>query len=116
MRKISAAIQFTGAPKPLNRPCTITNRSGFVLQRCWEALNKIEAAFTSRGDVSAVLNVVGRPITLGSRVVAFIKECVKSFKDKRLVFGFCSLTHFLFSIVCRAAVKYASTCSHRRAK
>jgi LysR family transcriptional regulator, hca operon transcriptional activator len=24
MRTISAAIQFTGAPKPLNRPCTIT--------------------------------------------------------------------------------------------
>jgi hypothetical protein len=24
MRRISAATQFTGAPKPLNRPCTIT--------------------------------------------------------------------------------------------
>jgi hypothetical protein len=81
--------------------------SGFVLQRWREDLDKVEEALTSGRDVRAVLNVVGRPITLGGCVVALIKQCVKRFQDNRLVFGFCSLTHFLFSMVYRAAVSIA---------
>ena len=41
------------------------DRLRFVLQRCWEALDKIEQAFTARRDMGAVLNVGRRPVALG---------------------------------------------------
>src|SRR6266849_4874480 len=76
------------------------DRSRLIPQGWRRAPDEIEKAIAARCDMSAVLNVVRRPITFGRRVVALIKQRVKSFKDKRLVFGFCSPTHFLLSIAC----------------
>src|SRR5438309_7827114 len=90
IRRTSAAIQFTGAPKPLNRPCTITrspsativpgsyfNVGGMLLMR----LNTL----TTRCDMSPVLNVVRGPVAIGRYVVPFVEESVKSLKNECLV-------------------------------
>src|ERR1700686_3815185 len=64
MRTMSAAIQFTGWPKPENRPCTITkspfghHRPRLILQRWRHALDEFDQALAPRFNVSAVLNVV----------------------------------------------------------
>src|SRR5439155_3454948 len=70
------------------------DRSRFVLQRWWDALDEIEQTLTTRCDVSAVLDVVGRPKAFSRYVVTLIEQRVKSFKDKRFVFRFGRLTHF----------------------
>src|SRR5208283_4538640 len=94
MRRMSAAIQFTGAPKPENRPWIITRspsatiHSRLILQRRGDALYQIEQAFASGRDVSAVLDVVGRPEALSCYVVTLIEQCVECLEDKRLVFRF----------------------------
>src|SRR6266851_4591734 len=104
MRTISAAIQFTGAPKPLNRPCTIHevslghDRSRFVLQRGRKALDEIEQTLTTRCDMSAMLDVVGRPVALSRRVIALVEEGIERLKDNRLIFRFSCLFHFLRSL------------------
>src|ERR1700704_379699 len=50
------------------------DRSRFVLQRWWEALDEIEQTLTTRCDMSAVLNVVRGAVALGSYVVPFVEE------------------------------------------
>src|ERR1700730_7040251 len=50
-------------------------RSPFVLQRWRKALDEIEQTFTTRPDMSAVLNVVRRPGSLCGRVIALVEEC-----------------------------------------
>src|SRR6267143_7613 len=59
------------------------NRSRFVLQRRRDALNELKEAVTSRFDMGAVLDVVGRPIALSRCIVSHIKQRVESFKYKR---------------------------------
>ncbi len=49
------------------------DRSRFVLERWRKALDEIEQAITARRDMSAVLDVVGRPKLLGGRIVAFVE-------------------------------------------
>src|SRR5713226_6781791 len=70
------------------------NRSRFVLQRGWKALDELEESFSAGFNVSAVLDVVRGPISLGPCVVALIEERVESFKDKRFIPRFGCLTHF----------------------
>src|SRR3984957_172986 len=61
------------------------DRSRFVLQ-CWrKALDEIEQTFTTRCDVSAVLNVVPRPESFCGRIVAIVEEFVERFQDEELV-------------------------------
>jgi len=60
--------------------------SRFILERRRKALNEIEQAFTTRCDMSAVLNVVRGPVALGRCVVPFVEESVKSLKND----GLCS--------------------------
>src|SRR5580692_5106930 len=61
------------------------DRSWLIFE-CWrKALDEMEEAFTSRRDVSAVLDVVGRPEFLSSSVVALVEQRVKRVEDKRLV-------------------------------
>src|SRR5580700_874823 len=64
------------------------DRSRFVLQRWWKALDEIEQAFTTRCDMSAVLYVVGRPIALSRRVIALVEEGIECLKDNRLISRF----------------------------
>ena len=59
-----------------------------ILQRGWDALDEIEQAVAARLDMSAVLDVVGRPIARSSYVVTFIEQCVECVKDKRFVVRF----------------------------
>src|SRR5438445_4944406 len=54
-------------------------RSRLVPQRCGKALDQIEQALTTRCDMSAVLNVVRRPESLGGRIIALVEECVERF-------------------------------------
>ncbi len=61
------------------------DRSGFVLQRWWDALDEIEQALTTRCDMSAVLNVVRGPVALGRCVVPFVEESVKGLKNECLI-------------------------------
>ena len=62
------------------------NHSRFILQRWRDALDEIEQAVATGRDMSAVLDVVGRPKALGRYVVPLIEKRVESFKDKRFVF------------------------------
>ena len=57
-----------------------------ILQRGRDALDEIEQAVATRLDMSAVLDVVGRPIARSRYVVTFIEQGVERFKDKRFVF------------------------------
>src|SRR5437899_11379159 len=98
MRTISAAIQFTGAPKSLNRPCTITkspsativpgsyfNVGGRLLMR----LNRPSRP----GAMSAVLDVVRGPVALGRGVVTLVEQCVERLYNTSFIFRFDLLTH-----------------------
>src|SRR2546426_12821400 len=102
MRRISAAIQFTGAPKPLNRPCKITKSPSATMVpgsylRWRKALDEIEQAFTARRDMSAVLDIVRRPKLLSGGVVALIEQRVESFQDEGFVPRFNRMIHFCVS-------------------
>ncbi len=46
--------------------------------------------------MSAVLDVIGRPMLLGSGIVAFVEERVKSLKNECLIF-FCFVGFIEFS-------------------
>src|SRR5713101_626035 len=90
------------------------NRSRLIPKRRRNALNEIEQAIATRRDMSAMLDVVGRPITFSCFVVALIEERVESFKDKCFVFRFNRLTHLCSP---SASVKFLSpigtTCQTR---
>src|SRR5206468_2070672 len=77
------------------------DRSRFVLQRWWDVLDEIEQTLTTRRNVSAVLNVVGRPVALGRYVVTLIEQRVKSFKHERFVFRFNGLIHLILRFMVR---------------
>ena len=62
------------------------NRSRFILQRRRDAFYQIEQTVAARFDMSAVLDIVVRPITVSRRLVPFVKQGVESLKDKRLIF------------------------------
>ena len=64
------------------------DHSRLILQRRGDALDQIEQAFASGRDVSAVLDVVGRPEALSCYVVTLIEQCVECLEDKRFVFRF----------------------------
>jgi hypothetical protein len=54
MRTISATIQITGAPKPLNRPCTITKSpSATIVPGSHFKLGENRAAFYEETDALA---------------------------------------------------------------
>ena len=54
-------------------------RSRFVLQRWRKALDEIEQAVAPGGDMGAVLNIVGRPETLGGCIVTLVEQRVEGF-------------------------------------
>src|SRR5260370_1618287 len=69
------------------------DRSRFVLQRWWDALDEIEQTLTTRCDMSAVLNVGGRPESFCCHIIALVEECVKRLQDEGLVLFECSFRH-----------------------
>ena len=58
------------------------DRSWLILKRRRKALDEIEQTPTTGRDMSAMLNVVRRPIAFGRYVVPFAEESVKSLKDE----------------------------------
>ena len=91
---MSAAIQFTGCPKPENSPVDDDevslshDGSGSVLQGWRDALDEIEKTVAAGCDMSAVLDVMRGPILLGGGVVAFVEQRVESFEYKRFILRF----------------------------
>src|SRR6266576_632042 len=65
----------------------------FVTQTVGRVADQIEQSLATRFDVSAVLNVVGRPILLSGRIIPLVKQCVEGFKHERLIFLLYCLTH-----------------------
>src|SRR5580704_8747070 len=72
------------------------NYSRFVLQRWRDALDEIEQTLTTRRDMSAVLNILRRPIALSRHIISFVEESVKSLKNECFVLFLFSLAHCLF--------------------
>jgi predicted SnoaL-like aldol condensation-catalyzing enzyme len=77
---ISAAIQFTGAPKSLNRPCTITKSPSVTIVPAsyfnvgWMLLMRLNSPLRPGCDVSAVLHVVRRPESFCCGIVALLNS------------------------------------------
>src|SRR6266403_2346232 len=74
--------------------------SRFVFQRWRDALDKVEKTVAAGCDMSAVLDVVARPIALSRGVVPLVKQRVESFKYKRFIFRFNRLIHCCPSNIC----------------
>src|SRR5216683_5767118 len=53
--------------------------SGLILERWREAFDEIEQTFAARFDMSAVLNVVGRPKPLRGLIVTLVEQRVEGF-------------------------------------
>src|SRR5712671_6263157 len=69
------------------------DRPGFVLQCRRDAPDEIEQALAARLNMSAVLNVAGRPIALRRCIVPLVEQCVEGLKDKLFVLLFNRLIH-----------------------
>src|SRR5207245_7404601 len=69
----------------------------FVSQRWRRTFDQIEETLTSRRDVSAVLDIVRRPKSLGGLIIPLVEKCVESFEDERLVRFFNCRRHFMCS-------------------
>src|SRR5216683_7122550 len=61
------------------------NHPGLILEQRRRGLDEVEEPVSSRLDMGAVLNVVGRPEPLRSRVIAFIEQCIECFQYDRLI-------------------------------
>jgi hypothetical protein len=79
MHTISAAIQFTETPKPLNRPCTITRSPsativpGSYFDVGGKLLMRLKKTLATGCDVGAVLNGVRRPESFDDRIIALVE-------------------------------------------
>ena len=62
------------------------NRSGFVFESGWKALDEIEQALTTWSNVRVVLDVVRRPKLLGSRVVTIVEQRIELLPGQALCF------------------------------
>jgi hypothetical protein len=52
----------------------------FIAESVWKATNQIEQAIAAGRNMGAVLDVAFRPESLRGGVVAFVEQCVESFK------------------------------------
>src|ERR1700691_1343799 len=64
------------------------DRSRFVVQRRWDALDEVEQTLAARRDMSAVLHVIRGPVALSRSVVPSVEQRVKSLENQRLVLFF----------------------------
>ena len=89
----------TGAPKSLNRPCTITKSpSATIVPASYfnvggMLFDEMEQTLTTWCDMSAVLNVVRRPVWCRGCIVTLVEKHVERFQDEGLVLFGRSLRH-----------------------
>ena len=62
------------------------NHPGFIAERRRRGLDEVEESVSSRFDMGAVLNVVGRPKSLRSRVVSLIEQGIERLQYRCLIF------------------------------
>src|SRR6476646_5376866 len=60
-------------------------QAAFVAMPGRQSLDQIEEPLATRRDVSTVLDVVGRPVSLGSFVVALVEQGVESLDHERFL-------------------------------
>src|SRR5258708_16004158 len=75
------------------------NRSMLIFESRRKALDEIEQALTTGGNVRAVLDVVRGPKPLGSRVVTLVEQRIERFQDKRFVFRLNCMIHCYVSLL-----------------
>src|ERR1700687_3255209 len=90
---ISRSTEITKSPVHDHEVSFGHDRSRFVLQRWWDALDEIEQTLATRCDMSTMLNVVGGPESFCSRIVTLVEEWFERFQDKGLVLFGCSRRH-----------------------
>jgi hypothetical protein len=61
------------------------NHPRLVFQRRRHALDEVEETLPAGGDVRAVLDVVGRPVSLGRDVVSLIEQGIEGLKYQGLI-------------------------------
>src|ERR1700733_7387342 len=97
--------------------------SRFILQRWGDALDKIEQTLTAGCDMSAVLNLVGRPEALSGCIVTPVEQSVEGFENKSFIFRFdlltpchhfCHLPSFPFSSRQFRLTRVLRASTHRR--
>src|SRR6267143_3648403 len=98
MRRMSAAIQLFGRPCPEKRPWTITKSPSATITpgsyfSVAGTLDQIEETIAAGLDMSAVLDVVGRPVALSRHIVSLIEQRIEGFQDKRFVARFDGTIH-----------------------
>src|SRR5207237_10884112 len=64
------------------------DRSRFVAQRGWKALDDLEESFSAGCNVRTVLDVVGGPISFSRYVVTFIEQRVAILKEQHFILRF----------------------------
>ncbi len=69
------------------------NHPGLILKRQRSGLDEVEEPVSSRLDMRAVLNVVGRPEPLRRRVVAFIEQGIECLQYDRLILLCVEIAH-----------------------
>src|SRR5882672_688901 len=74
------------------------NHPRFILQRGRNALDEIEEAVSTRLDVCAMLNIIGRPVTFSHRVIPPVEQRIKSLQDERFVFCLKCVLHSVFFV------------------
>src|SRR6202011_403398 len=96
------------------RWCSGSSRNGARNHPRFSVRLRRNPHIANRRDMSAMLDVVGRPVTFSCFVVTLIEERVERFQDKRFVFRFNRLTHLCSP---SASVKFLSpigtTCQTR---
>ena len=69
-----------------------------IFQRRRNAFDQIEETVAAGLDVSAVLNVVGRPVALSRHIVSLVEEGIEGLEDKCFVARLLGPTHILLQI------------------
>ena len=83
------------------------NHSGFILERWWRGFNEVEEPVSPGLEVSAMLNVLGRPETLRGNVVSLVEQGMNASNTIGLFFSaFEVFMDFLFS---RSAFVFRTT-------
>src|SRR5256884_9425909 len=69
-----------------------------IFQRRRDALDQIEETVAAGLDMSAVLDVVGRPVALSGHIVSLVEQRIEGLEDKRFVLRLLGPTHILLQI------------------
>ena len=74
------------------------DHAGLIFQRRWNALDQPEETIAAGLDMSAVLDVVGRPVALSRHVVSLVEESIEGLEDKCFVLHLLGPTHILLQV------------------